>query len=93
MPAFVEATVKTLVGKVSNTMIDSSKAQTWLAASEDVLTKDIRGQYWTPVWNWTLKYRDIKHDPLTALGRDTEEQRKLWEYSEEAVKTALAPVS
>ena len=81
------------VGLVSNSMIDSAKTQTYLAAREDVMTKGIRGQYLTPVWNWLLRYKDVKAEPLSDLASDQEEQRKLWEFSEEAVKTALASAS
>lgn len=64
--------------------------QTYLAASEEVAQKQISGEYFTPVWSWTLAYKDCKVDKLNDLSKDEEEQEKLWAFSEEAVKTALS---
>ena len=88
MSEFFQTLVRKTVGFVSNTTQDAAKTQTWLAAHGDVKTKDIHGQYWTPVWSWTLGYLACKKANLTALASDKEEQRKLWDYSEDAVKKA-----
>lgn len=91
IPQALEGVIQKSIGIFSNSTKDAAKTQTYLAASEDIATKHIGGRYWTPIWSWTLAYRGVKvDDSVTELGRNEEEQKRLWEFSEEAVKTALA---
>ena len=85
----IEPALRGLLGLLGNTNADSAKTQTFLAASQAVKEKNIHGQYWTPVWSWTSTYVSCKEDlPLTNLGNDQEEQKKLWYFSEKALKKA-----
>ena len=68
-----------------NTNADSAKTQVYLAASDDVRDTDVKGQYWVPVWSWTNRYIRCRREDLTAVAKDEEGQKKLWETSEEAV--------
>ena len=85
----IEPFVRGILAWVGNTNYDSAKTQTYLAASQEVKEKNIHGQYWKPIWSWTLTYITCKEDlPLTDLGNDQEEQRKLWDFSEKALQKA-----
>lgn len=86
---YIEPVVRGVMAWVGNTNVDSAKTQTYLAASSEVKRNDVHGQYWTPVWSWTSTYVSCKEElPLTKLGSNEEEQRKLWEFSEKALQKA-----
>ena len=70
--------------------MDSAKTQVYLAASKEIREKNVHGQYWVPKWTWTSRFIRCEQEELTALAKDEEEQRKLWEFSERAVKDAVA---
>lgn len=69
-----------------NTVDDAAKTQTYLAASDLIAQRDVRGQYWCPVWSWTQRYVKCGEEGLTDLGKNEEERKKLWEFSERAVQ-------
>lgn len=82
--------LKGLLNRFSNTIPDSAKTQVYLAASREIVERDVHGEYWIPSWSWTLKYKGCHKEELTALGRNEEEQKKLWLFSEKAVAEALS---
>ncbi len=88
----MEPVIRGIMAWTGNTNEDAAKTQTYLAASTEIKAKNIHGQYWTPVWSWTNTYVSCKEDlPLTDLGNDKEEQRKLWNFSEKALqKTGMS---
>lgn len=63
-------------------------AETFLAAGAEIRENGIHGQYWTPQWSWTQRYLGCQEEELTGLGKDQNEQRKLWEFSEQAEQKA-----
>ena len=69
-----------------STSEDVAKTQVYLAASKEIREKDVHGQYWTPTVTWRQRYAQCHDQGLTALGKDEEEQRKLWKFSEAALK-------
>ena len=86
---FLEPAIRGIVRWVGNTTQDSAKTQTYLAASREITEKNVHGQYWAPIWSWKSKYVLCKEElPLTELGSDQEEQRKLWDFSEKALQKA-----
>ncbi|KAL9121747.1 MAG: hypothetical protein Q9187_001687 [Circinaria calcarea] len=87
---WVEVSAKAIITRVANTNADSAKTQVYLAASKEIREKNIHGQYWVPKWSWTIRFLRCEQEELTTLAKDQEEQRKLWELSERAVKDALA---
>ena len=72
--------------RLGNTNEDSAKTQVFLAASSQVKEKDVSGQYWVPVWSWTNRFVKCQPEELTAIGKDSEGQKGLWEFSEEAIE-------
>lgn len=82
--AWAEGLIRFLM-KPLNTVEDASKTQTYLAASTQVRQDDVHGQYWAPVWSWTQRYIRCQPEELTGMGKDQEEQKKLWDFSERAV--------
>ena len=72
--------------KPLNTVEDTSKTQTFLAASTQIPQEDVHGQFWVPVWSWTQRYLRCQAEELTELGKNYEEQTKLWDFSERAVQ-------
>ena len=68
-----------------NTNEDSAKTQVFLAASERVREEDVSGQYWVPRWSWTNRFVKCEPEDLTKVGKDVDGQKRLWEFSEEAV--------
>lgn len=85
---YVEGLVRKLISLFSNTVEDAAKTQVYLAASKDVREKDIHGEYWQAIWTWTRAYSGVTSEEQTALGKDEEEQKKLWDVSEAAMKEA-----
>jgi len=67
---------------------DATKTQVWLSASRDVREKDIKGQYWEPMWSWKQTYVRSKKGPVNTLAGDEGEWKKLWQFCEEAVAKA-----
>ena len=80
--------IRGVLNVFSNSGKDSARTQTYLAASPDIAALGISGTYWEPVWSWALKYIGCKIEELQALGKDENEQKTLWMYSEEAVARA-----
>ena len=86
---FLEPAIRGFVKMIGNTTEDAAKTSVYLAASKEIKEKRVHGQYWAPIWNWTSRYVACKEDlPLTPLGSDREEQRKLWDFSEKALQKA-----
>jgi hypothetical protein len=79
----VEKALRGALNVVSNSVKDTAKTQTFLAASPEVVSKDIHGEYWVPSWTWNRKYQSCHKESLSTLAMDNEEQKKLWEVSEE----------
>ena len=80
---FAEPAIRGVLKLTGNTNEDAAKTQTWLAASKEVRDKGVKGEYYAPEWSWTLRWLRCKTEPLTSLGNDQGEQKKLWEFSEE----------
>lgn len=70
---------------LGNTNEDAAKTQVFLAASSHVKEKKVSSQYWVPVWSWTNRFVKCQAEELTAIGKDSEGQKRLWEFSEEAI--------
>ncbi|KAL8941609.1 MAG: hypothetical protein Q9211_001758 [Gyalolechia sp. 1 TL-2023] len=83
--AWAESLIRLLM-KPLNTVEDASKTQTYLAANVELAQQNVHGQYWAPVWSWTQRYIRCQPEELTNLGKDQEEQKKLWDFSERAVQ-------
>lgn len=83
--AWAESVIRMLM-KPLNTVEDAAKTQTYLAASPLVAEHNVHGQYWAPVWSWTQRYVKCEQEGLTELGKNKDEQKKLWEFSERAVQ-------
>ncbi|KAL8737397.1 MAG: hypothetical protein Q9181_001734 [Wetmoreana brouardii] len=79
--AWAESVVR-LFMKPLNTVEDTSKTQTYLAASPRIRQQNIRGKHWAPVWSWKQRYIKCHPEELTDMGKDQDEQRKLWDFSE-----------
>lgn len=88
-PAVI-GSIRTVLNRVSNTAQDAAKTQVYLAASKDIIERDVHGEYWVPQWSWTLKYKGCHKEELTSLGQDKQERQRLWQFSEEAVKAAVS---
>lgn len=71
---------------LGNTNEDSAKTQVFLAASSRVKEKEVSSQYWVPVWSWTNRFVKCQPQGLTAIGKDLGGQKRLWEFSEEAIE-------
>lgn len=56
--------------KPLNTVEDTAKTQTFLAASTYIRENDAHGQYWSPEWSWTQRYVECHQEELTDLGQD-----------------------
>lgn len=69
-----------------NTNIDAAKTQTYLAASKEVVEKNVHAEYWVPNWTWRWKYINCGEEKLGAVAKNTVEQKKLWELSERIVQ-------
>ncbi|KAL8953789.1 MAG: hypothetical protein Q9222_000354 [Ikaeria aurantiellina] len=78
-----------LLMKPLNSVEDAAKTQTYLAASLQIPKEDVRGQYWAPTWSWSQRYVSCHREDLTEMGKDEEEQRKLWDFSERETKSLL----
>jgi len=87
---YLEGAIRGMVHVFCNSVEDAAKTQVYLAASREIREKNVHGEYWVPTWTWTQAYNGSKKQNLTALGKNEEEQRKLWDVSEEAMKKAAA---
>lgn len=87
---FVEGIVRAAIKPFSNSTIDAAKTQTYLAASKDIRERDVHGQYWEPIFGWTGSYKSCHKVEYSALALDETEQKKLWNFSEEALQKATA---
>jgi len=83
---YFERAFRAIFGPLTTTMKDGAKTQTYLAASPVIVDKNIHGEYWAPKMNWLMQFVTTQQDELTDLAKDPEEQKKLWEVSEKAMK-------
>lgn len=92
IPQVVEKLVRWSSNFIANTVADAAKTQTVLAASKRVVEEDVHGEYWAPTWSWTQVYKGTGKGSMSALMKDEDEWRKLWEFSEGAVRKAMGTV-
>lgn len=85
--AWAEGLIRLLM-KPLNTVEDAAKTQTYLAANPKLAQQNAHGQYWVPVWSWTQRYVRCQPEELTNLGKNEEEQKKLWDFSERAIQAS-----
>ncbi|KAL8889235.1 MAG: hypothetical protein Q9215_003484 [Flavoplaca cf. flavocitrina] len=85
--AWAESMIRLLM-KPLNSVEDSSKTQTYLAASAEITRQDVHGQYWAPVWTWTQRYLRCGAEQLTELAKNEEKQKQLWAFSERAMEAS-----
>lgn len=85
--AWAESVIRLLM-KPLNSVEDSSKTQTYLAASAEIPRQNVHGQYWAPVWTWTQRYLRCGAEELTELAKNEEKQKQLWAFSERAMETS-----
>ncbi|KAF3934687.1 hypothetical protein ABW20_dc0105000 [Dactylellina cionopaga] len=71
-------------------LFDGASTQTYLATSPEVTEHNIRGKYFVPKLSWINTFRGPKDQKLDPVYENEDEWRKLWEWSEEAVKRQLA---
>jgi hypothetical protein len=85
---FIEAILKGLVNLFGNSIDDSAKTQVWLSASPEVANRGSSGCFWGPVWKgwWTRTYDGSRQEELTALGKDEEERKKLWVWTNDVLQ-------
>ena len=84
----VEKVLRGALNVVSNSAKDTAKTQTFLAASPEVVSQDIHGEYWVPSWSWNRKYQSCHKEALNTVAMDEEEQKRLWEVSKEVTTRA-----
>ncbi|KAI9798312.1 MAG: hypothetical protein M1833_004884 [Piccolia ochrophora] len=84
-----EKVVRKLFEPFANSLEDSAKTQVHLAASQDVRERKSHGEHWMPRWSWTRAYKGCRPEALTSLGKNEQEQKKLWQFSEQAVQRAF----
>ncbi len=71
---------KWAVGTILYSADEAALSQLYLATSDEVADKDIRGEYFVPLAekSWVLH----------AQGNSTELQRQLWDFSDELLRVA-----
>jgi hypothetical protein len=79
----IEPLVKSLVCLFGNSAVDAAKTQVFLAASKTV---HVHGEYWSPVFSWSMRYCGCRSVEITKLAADEGEQGKLWAFCEQVVK-------
>ncbi|KAH0558408.1 hypothetical protein GP486_004930 [Trichoglossum hirsutum] len=85
---FVEYFIRTLVGLLDNTAADAAKTQVFLAAGKLVRDDDVHGEYWLPIFSWSMQYCGCRPEEVTKLAMDEVEQEKLWAFCEDLVGRA-----
>ena len=84
-----EILTRAIFKRLGNSNADSARAQVYLAASKDVRENNIHGQFYVPVFSWSQRYLACHRQELTSLAKDQEEQKKLWKFSEKAMREAV----
>ena len=65
---------------------DAAKTQVFLSASALVRENSIHGKFWAATWSWRRAYTGTRKEELaTALAKDEDEWRLLFEFCAEAV--------
>lgn len=79
------------MGLVTFSPLEGAMTQIYLATHGAVKAQDIRGKFYTPVMTWGMRYDySAEWDVSRALKEG--DARKLWEWSESAVRRSLAGV-
>lgn len=76
--------------KPFNSNVDAAKTQVHLAASKEIVEKNVHGEYWAPNWTWRWHYINCQEEKLGRVQNSVEEQKKLWELSERVLQKAGA---
>ena len=65
---------------------DAAKMQVFVTVSKEITEKGASEGYWAPVWSWTNRFVTCEREDLVKVAKDLEGQRKLCEFSEEAIR-------
>lgn len=69
-----------------NSARDAAKTQVFLSASGVVKESSVHGEFWAATWSWRQAYTGTRKEELaTALAKDENEWRLLFEFCEKAV--------
>jgi NAD(P)-dependent dehydrogenase (short-subunit alcohol dehydrogenase family) len=83
----VRASLQVTIG---NSTADSAKTQVYLAGSRYVKEHDTNGEFWLPSFSLIAKaYKGCAREEYTALVKDEDEKRKLWNVTIEAFREAV----
>lgn len=75
---------------IGNSTADSAKTQVYLAGSGYVKEHDANGEFWVPSFSLIAKaYKGCAREEYTALAKDEDERKKLWDITIEAFKKAV----
>ncbi|EEA19087.1 hypothetical protein TMatcc_010369 [Talaromyces marneffei ATCC 18224] len=75
---------------IGNSTADSAKTQVYLAGSPYVRENDTNGEFWLPRFSLMGKaYKGCAREEYTALAKDEDERRKLWDVTIEAFRKAV----
>jgi hypothetical protein len=90
-PAVAKA-IKGFLGVfMRNSARDAAKTQVFLSASKQIRERNVHGEYWAPTWSLRQKYTGSQKEELrTALAKDEEEWKLLWDFCEDATAKALS---
>ncbi|KAF3929846.1 hypothetical protein ABW19_dt0201744 [Dactylella cylindrospora] len=89
VPAWVGPVVAFIAKFFALNPADGAATQTYLATSPEVPEHDIHGKFFAPSVSWLFKYQGPIEKKLDPALENEDEWRKLWEFSEEAVRKEL----
>ncbi|EPS42319.1 hypothetical protein H072_3699 [Dactylellina haptotyla CBS 200.50] len=90
VPAFVRPIARAITRWTGMSWADGAKTQLYLVTSPEVPAHKIRGRYFSPRVSWFNYFKAPRDQKLAASYENEEEWKKLWDWSEEAVKKELA---
>ena len=75
-----------LVG--GNSLPDSGKTQTYLAAAKEIPEKNVHGEFWEPQFSWLRNYKSCHKGSWPAVVDDEAAQERLWNETEKLIESA-----